>query len=291
MQVKAAVKTNKNKGFILKRLAIWLKEKMESIIFKRVANLSAGVLAAMILGERRDVPALINDSMIKTGTVHILVVSGFNVGIVAFIIILFLKLTRLPRKARLAIAIFCLIIYCLLTGSSTPVVRATVMSIIFILGLLLEREADIYNALSLAAIFILLANPRQLFDVGFQLSFVSVISIVYLYPKIKSRFELKIKYLRFLFDGLLVSFSAWLGTMGFIAYYFKIFSPVTIFANIFIVPLATLITLAGFSLIFTDLFFPVLSPYFALTAQTLVLALLKLNIFLVKLPAAYFYLP
>jgi competence protein ComEC len=180
-----------------------------------------------------------------------------------------------------------------MTGASTPVMRATAMAIFFMLGFLMEREPDIYNSLSMAGLFILAFNPRQLFDIGFQLSFASVISIVYLYPKIKSLIKtefLKIKCLKFVFDGLLVSFSAWLGTMGFIAYYFKIFSPVTVLANIFIVPLATLITLCGFSLVLMSLIFPPLSTYFASTSELLVLLLVKINAFLVNLPAAYFYL-
>jgi competence protein ComEC len=113
-------------------------------------------------------------------------VSGFNVGIVTFIIILLLKLIRLPRKVRLACAIILLILYCLVTGASTPVVRATVMAGVFLLAYLFKREPDIYNSLFLAAIFILAFNPRQLFDIGFQLSFASVFSIIYIYPKIKS---------------------------------------------------------------------------------------------------------
>ncbi len=215
-------------------------------------------------------------------------------SIVILIVILLLKLIRLPRKSRLVITIPLLILYCLVTGASTPVVRATVMGIVFIISFLVRREPDIYNSLAVAALFILISNPGQLFDIGFQLSFASVIAIVYIYPKIKSflRIELlKIRYLKFILKGCLVSFSAWLGTLGFIAYYFKIFSPVTVVANIFIVPLATLITLCGFSLILIGLVFSPLVPFFASTSELAVAILLKVNTFLVKLPAAYFFLP
>ena len=237
--------------------------------------------------------------MMKAGTIHILVVSGFNVGIVSFIILLSLKIVRIPRRARLIIAIPCLIIYCLMTGASTPVVRATVMTIVLISGLLLKREADICNSLSLAALFILLPNPRQLFDIGFQLSFASVIAIAYLYPALRSRLILstkggvypKIKLIRFLIEGCLVSFSAWIGTAGFIAYYFKTFSPITVVANLFIVPLATLITLCGFSLILTGLILPAFTQPFACASELLVALLIKVNFSLIKLPFAYFHLP
>jgi competence protein ComEC len=158
---------------------------------------------------------------------------------------------------------------------------------------MLKREPDIYSSSALAALFILLINPQELFNISFQLSFACVLSIAYLYPKIKSLLGiefLKIRYLRMLVEGCLVSFSAWIGTLGFIAYYFKIFSPVTVLANIFIVPLATLITLCGFSLVFISLICPPLAKFFASASELVVTLLLSLNSLLVKLPGAYFYL-
>ena len=158
---------------------------------------------------------------------------------------------------------------------------------------LVKREADVYNSCAVALIFILVINPRQLFDIGFQLSFASVISIVYLYPKLKSFISsgvLKIRYLRFLIEGCLVSLSAWLGTAGLVAYYFRIFSPVTVLANIFIVPLASLVTLCGFNLIAMEFICPMLAPFFAYSSEFIVSLLLNINAFLIKLPGAYFRL-
>lgn len=282
------------KGIAVKRLAMRIKGRMEGVIFSHMPFLCAGILDAMLLGERRHIPAAINNSMVKSGTVHILVVSGFNVSIIAFIIVLALKLIRLPRKIRIYIAIPCLLLYCLITGASTPVVRATVMAIIFISAYLFKREPDIYNSCAIAVLFILATNPRQLFDIGFQLSFASVISIVSLYPKMNSFLHtesLKPVLLRFVIEGCLVSFSAWLATLGPIAYYFKIFSPVTVLANIFIVPLAAFITLCGFTLAFTGLAFPPAAPLFSSASALAIMLLLKINLLLLRIPGAFFYLP
>jgi len=295
-----AVSFQKTSGFSLIGFAYWLKSKMQKTISLYVPKLPASVLEAMVLGEKKDIPRLIYDSMVKAGTVHILVVSGFNVGIIIFIVALFLKLIRLPRKLRFVVVIPCLVIYCLLTGSSTPVVRATVMGIFFLVAYLIRREPDIYNSLSLAVLFILLIDPSQLFNIGFQLSFVSVISIVYLYPAL-SKFVANyifrkggvypdIKGVRFIVDSILVSLSAWLGTCGFIAYYFKLVSPVTILANLFIVPLATFITLCGICLVFAGLILPPVAPYFASTSELAVTLLVRLNLFLSALPGASFNL-
>jgi competence protein ComEC len=291
---RAITRLNNNRGFIVKRFAFWLKDKIEAVISKYVSTVTASILDAMILGERKNISSLVYNSMVRTGTVHILVVSGFNVGIVTSIVFLLLKMFRLPFRIRFFLAIAALIVYCLLTGASNPVVRATVMAGVFTLSRLLKREPDIYNSCAIAAIFILFINPKQLFDIGFQLSFISVISIIYLYPKIKSLLnivDIKIKFLRFLAEGCAVSFSAWMGTMGIVAYNFRIFSPVTVLANIFIVPLATLITLCGFSLVIIGIFCPCLTPIFASSCELAVTLLLRTNMLLVKLPGSHFYLP
>lgn len=288
-----ALKLNKNRGFGLKIFALRLKEKIEQIIFRYLPSLPAGILDAMVLGEKRNIPPLINISMMQSGTVHILVVSGFNVGIVAFIIAISLRLLRIPRRPRYLATILLLVIYCFATGATTPVVRATVMASIFISSYFFKREPDVFNALSISALCILINNPQQLFDIGFQLSFICVFSILCIYPRLKSFFNpvfFKNRYFKFITDGLLVSISAWLGTMGFIIYYFKIFSPITILANLFIVPLASLITLCGFSLIAVSLVTPLFAPFFASSIELIVAILLKINFYLIRLPGAYFYL-
>ncbi|MDP2043760.1 MAG: ComEC/Rec2 family competence protein, partial [Candidatus Omnitrophota bacterium] len=226
-------------GSKLTGFSFWLRERCEQVISRHLPDLPASILSAMVLGQRRGIPWLVNNAMVKSGTVHILVVSGFNVGIVAFIVNLLLKIMRVRRKARIILASTCLLIYCLATGATNPVIRATVMGIMFLLAYIFKREPEMYNSLAGAALFILIVNPRQLFDVGFQLSFASVLSIVYLYPKLKAFLRIahiRVRVLRFICEGCIVSFSAWMGTMGIIAYNFRIICPVTVLANILIVP-------------------------------------------------------
>jgi competence protein ComEC len=288
------VRLGRNDGARLRRIALCSKQKIESVIFRNSSDLTAGILDAMVLGSKDHIPPFIYHAMVKSGTVHILVVSGFNVGLVAGVIILLLRLARVPRKARFFSAVILIIFYCLITGASTPVVRATVMAVIFMSAYFLKRDPDIYNSLSVAAIGILAFNPRQLFDLGFQLSFVSVFSIVWLYPRLRALTrlgELNARFIRWPLEGFLVSFSAWLGTMGLIAYNFRFFSPVTALANIFVVPLASLITLCGFSLVITSFIHPGAAHLSSLTAETVIAAMLRVNLLLLNLPGAYFYFP
>jgi len=271
--------------------SFWLRSKMERIIRSNLLDLPASIIAAMVLGQKRGVPWLVNDSMVKSGTVHILVVSGFNVSIVAFILNLLFKILRISRKIRIILIIICLLIYCAITGASNPVIRATVMGIVFLSAYLFKRQPDIYNSLALSALFILMISPRELFDIGFQLSFISVLAIVYLYPKLKVLVHLENcqnKVVKFIGEGFLVSLAAWLGTLWIIVINFRIIAPVTILANIFIVPLATIITLCGFTLVISGLICPYLASLFSLPITVLITLLLNVNAWIIKLPFSFF---
>ena len=279
------------KGVSPKRLALRMKKYAVGLFSKYASSLTAALLGAMVLGDKRNVPYFVNQIMIRSGTIHILVVSGFNVGVLCFVVILFLKLARINKSLRIILTVPILIFYCLLTGASTPVVRATIMATTFLLAHLFMREPNMHNSLALAAIPILINNPRQLFDASFQLSFVSVASLVILYPRLRSLLgleKLKVKLVSFFIDTFLASLCAWLATSGFILYYFGIFSPVTVVANIFTVPLATLVTLGGFGLIMAHFLSPVLAQIFAAACEPLAFLILKANIFLIHLPYAYF---
>jgi len=96
-------------------------------------------LAAVLLGLRRDIDSGINDDFMKTGTVHLLAISGLNIGMIAFIAVLLLGMARVPKRAAIPAVILMLIFYAILTNATPSVVRATVMSIAVLSGLLIGR--------------------------------------------------------------------------------------------------------------------------------------------------------
>jgi competence protein ComEC len=211
----------------------------------------AGFLKGIIFGYRGDIPSDVKQSFTDTGTIHILAVSGSNVAFVAFIFFSLFGFFRISRKAIAAAAVIGLIVYMLLTGSSPSVVRATIMIIIILCGTLFERKPDVFNSISFAAIILLLWNTNTLFDIGFQLSFSAVISIVYFYPRIVSLFRFipdKIKEIKIIDAGLkllAVSLAAQLGTIPFTAYYFNRMSIISIIANLPVVPVSGINTFIG----------------------------------------------
>ncbi len=264
-----------------------IKEKLRELIKLNLPPVESSLLSAIILGDREDLPEELEDSFIKTGTVHILAISGFNVGIVAFIFLSLFKVLRVPRKLRYILLIFLLIIYALLTGANPPVIRATIMAVVLLFGLLINRDVDIYNSLGLAALIILMINPLQLFDAGFQLSFLCVIFILYLTPKIVTLFKRK----NWLVNCFAVSLSAWLGIIPVVAYHFNIISPVTILANLVVVPLSSLVIALGFVFILGGLLSPFLADVFGATVSFALSGLIQFTAIISKLPFSYSYIP
>jgi len=138
----------------------------------------AGLFEAMILGESRRMPGGIKQEMVRTGTWHIMVVSGSHTAFVAYLSLLVLKILRVPRKPRFILAAISVVLYCFMTGASSPVVRATIMTLAVMASFMSERNPMFFNALSFSGLVILLFDPAALFDVGFQLSYLSVFFIV-----------------------------------------------------------------------------------------------------------------
>lgn len=130
----------------------------------------------------------------RTGTTHIIAISGFNIGIVAvfslFTIRLLLRCSEYIQlrynmtSISTLFAILIVILYTFIAGSGISVVRASIMVVLFMIAILINRERDLYNTLALAAFVILVASPHSLFDISFQLSFVAVASLLFLTPRL-----------------------------------------------------------------------------------------------------------
>lgn len=177
--------TGKKRYNLLKYLAFKIRTRSIDLLFRYLPSPQAGIFSAMLLGERSYILPYFSRLFIQTGTVHILAISGLHIGIIGFTLNIFLKATRLKRRMRYILVILFLIFYCFLTGSRVPVVRATVMTVILLLGVFLKRRTKLSHSLSVSCLLILILRPSEIFDISFQLSFLSVMSIVYLSPKIK----------------------------------------------------------------------------------------------------------
>lgn len=228
-------------------------------------SLHAQLLKGILLGKRSDLPTETLDLFRNSGTFHVLAVSGLHVGLIAMFCYFGFSLFRLPQKMLCLLTITAVLIYACLIGFRPSVFRASLMAILFLFATLIDRDADLFNLLAFAALVLLLLNPAQLWDVGFQLSFVAVASIVYFVPKMEgplrrlwedadnassqdsipilTRFRNRV--VKWLVLSYLVTLAAQIGTTPLIAYHFFRTYPLGVLAGPFAVGLVSLIVAVG----------------------------------------------
>ena len=166
-------------------LALGLRERVLEHGKKAHDRERAGVLNGILLGDRGDLPNALNEDFERTGTSHVLATAGLHVGMVVVLLLGSLGFCRVAHRPGLLLAMAMLVVYALMAGGRPSVVRAVLMAGVVLFGLLLEREPDLPNTLALAALVLLIYNPQNLFEPGFQFSFATVITIVLLMPLAK----------------------------------------------------------------------------------------------------------
>ena len=255
--------------------------------------LHAKLLKGILLGKRSDVPSETLDIFRNSGTFHVLAVSGLHVGLVAMFCYLGLStFRRIPKKAVYLLTILAVLIYACLVGFRPSVFRASLMAILFLFGKIIDRETDIFNILAVAALALLFINPMQLWDVGFQLSFVAVASIVYLVPKMEKPFrklwesaesdnvsffqKFKNTAVKWLVLSYLVTFAAQLGTGPLIAFHFYRAYPLGIIVGPFAVGLVSLIVGVGIVSVCVGFIWLPLAKLLALLNHAIIFIFLKL---------------
>lgn len=215
-----------------------------------------GVLTALTLGYQNDLSDELKQGFRTTGTVHVLSVSGLHVGIIYLMISFLLGFIRRTSGyywVKPAVIILLLWIYAFITGLPPSVVRASGMLTVFCAGEIFGRKSFSIHALYIAAFFILLISPFSIFDIGFQLSFMSVLSILYLQPRASRFIRTENPYLKKVWQLFTLSIVAQLATFPICLYYFGTFPTYFFITNLLIVPLVTLIMYAVGLIIFTYL--------------------------------------
>ncbi|MEI8011879.1 MAG: ComEC/Rec2 family competence protein [Candidatus Omnitrophota bacterium] len=252
-------------------MLMMLRHSLEDVFRRFLSPGEAGLMNAMLLGPREGIPAYVYDVFRKTGTAHIIAISGMNMTLTAAGIMLLLGVLRIPRGPRAILAAGILAAYSLMAGNSAPVLRAALMSGAVILSFVAERESDMVNSLSLAALVILAVDPGQLQDIGFQLSFVCVASLISMAPLFLAPFEAlgwkERPVLWFFVESAAVTLAAFIGSAGILACDFGYLAPIGLLVNLPVIPLMALVTGLGAALLAAGLICPVLATPFALALK------------------------
>lgn len=211
-----------------------------------------GIVSAMLLGERNQLDHSMKSEFSKAGIMHILAISGLHVGLILLFLntsLFFLSGTNSLRTLRTLLVVFLLWLYAWMTGFSPSVVRATMMFSFFTLGQLTSRKANSYNILAFTAFVMLMLNPYNIFEVGFQLSFIAVLSILFFYPKIYRLMQFGYFIPDKLWQIISVSLAAQILTFPLTIFYFHQFSTWFLLANLIAIPVVFLIVLSSLTLL------------------------------------------
>lgn len=238
VQENQMVKRRTGSGNPIIAWALKLRKKQVNFFRGLIKNNEANAVAStLILGYRADLSEETLMAYAKTGTIHALSVSGMHVGLIYIIINFMLSfLNRWPRGKilQLIIAVALVWLYAIIAGLAPSVLRSAIMLTIYIIGSTFNRHHNSYNLLCFSAFMMLLFNPYSLYDVGFQLSYLSVLGLISLQPIIYAWFDFRNYIADKLWSFFALSFAAQLTTFPLAIYYFHQFPLYFLFSNLFI---------------------------------------------------------
>jgi competence protein ComEC len=238
------------------RLAWNVRRHLLAAVHADLPPVQAAVLSGILLGKRTDLPPDLMADFVHTGTVHILASAGLHVGIVAFWLLWLCERATLPRKWSAVFIILSLWLYSLMAGGRPSVTRAVIMATVYFGAILFERDADLPTTIAAAALFILIGQPTALLESSFQLSFLTVLTIVLLMPLWerfwKPRLERGIAVPRlrkaayWTLEMLGLSLLAQIGSAPVVAANYNEVSFIGLLANVLVVPTLFLLIPLGF---------------------------------------------
>ncbi len=268
------------------------------------------LLWGMTLGEKGVVPPETYEPFLTSGTMHIFAISGLHVVLICGILLSVLRLLRWTRQTCGWAVLPLLWFYTIATGAQASAVRSTIMMSVIVLGWALARPSDLVNSLCAAALIILAWDPGQIFMAGFQLSFFVVLALALLMPGFTQKVDgwlaidpllppmLEHRWKTFARQGarwlllcLATSFASWIGSLPLTALYFNLFSPVTLLANLAVVPMSSAALASNIGALASGPWCPWLAAIFNNGAWFWMRSMMTFSQWCSGLPAAYCYVP
>ncbi len=236
----------------LKTNSLFIAYKFDSILKKHLLNEeSYKIASALLLGSRTGISEEVIADYSKTGTIHILSVSGLHVSVIFLVLNKILSLFNWGKtqllKSIILISFVCL--YAYITGLSPSVCRSAVMISFSIIGKQINHQSNPFNLIAGSAFFLLIIDPAYLLDIGFQLSYLAVLGIIYFYDAIYRLCYFKNKFADQIWMLIAVSIAAQLSTLAISLYYFHQFPNYFLLANLLAIPLSSIALYLGIALL------------------------------------------
>ncbi len=250
-----------------------LKDKLRNSIYQNLSPPQSLILGSMILGDKAKISEQWKEKLNITGLRHITCISGMHIAILAEILMLSGLFLGLWREQTFYFTIALLILFIIMIGFQASAIRAGIMIGIFLFAQKIGRTRTADRAIVFAGVLMLAFNPLLLkSDIGFQLSFLAVLGIIYLTPFFENCFKfIPIKFLRIIMS---VSLSAQVFTLPILVYNFGYVSVVGIFTNMLVIPILPFILIFGFLLSFAGIFSSFLALIFSLPCYFLLFYLI-----------------
>jgi competence protein ComEC len=236
----------------LKKNSLFIAYKFDSILKKHLLNEeSYKIASALLLGSRTGISEEVIADYSKTGTIHILSVSGLHVSVIFLVLNKILSLFKWGKtqllKSIILISFVCL--YAYITGLSPSVCRSAVMISFSIIGKQINHQSNPFNLIAGSAFFLLIIDPAYLLDIGFQLSYLAVLGIIYFYDAIYRLCYFENKFADQIWMLIAVSIAAQLSTLAISLYYFHQFPNYFLLANLLAIPLSSIALYLGIALL------------------------------------------
>ena len=264
-----------NSNIILRKI-YKLRNLMKTKIEKLLPKETSGLCLGMLIGETSGIEENMQENFRDSNLSHILAVSGANVSyIIVSITYIFNKMYLRKRLSKI-ISIILLILFMLLTGCTSSVNRACIMAILMLIAELLYRKSDVYNNLAISALILLIINPYSLLDIGFQLSYMGTIGIVFLHDKIGNFIKINNKIVKYFFEMIAVTTCANLAIIPIMMFHFNTISLTFYFSNIIVGPILGIVVIIGFIMFFISLIFTPISSLIAIVLNLMLKFIIKI---------------
>ncbi|WP_338761502.1 ComEC/Rec2 family competence protein [Bernardetia sp. ABR2-2B] len=286
------IDTQSNLTFLqeFRKKAIGFRTYSDSILRETMpSKQSYGVASALFLGIRDGIDNEVQNAYRSAGATHVLAVSGLHVGILSAMIAFFLGFLKKHEKSKylyLFLILSVLFSYSFLTGLSPSVLRASIMFAIIQIGFTFGKRSNIYNNLALSAFVLLIASPYMFFEVGFQLSYLAVLGIVLIQPKLAKIYKPPNKFINYFWELLTVSFAAQLITFPICLYYFHQFPTYFWLSGFVVIPAAIVILCGAIAVIFFSFLNMTISSFLGIALSFIIQFVNYLVFGIEKLPAS-----
>ncbi|WP_194303822.1 ComEC/Rec2 family competence protein [Chryseobacterium sp. Tr-659] len=222
---------------------------LKSIDKTEMSTRTKEFLKGIILADRTEIETDTLDDFNRSGLIHFLAISGTHIvvifGMFYFVLIRFAPLKF--RKYAVVLSLCFIWLFAIFIGFGNSVLRSCIMLTVYFIFILLQRKPDLLHSLALSAFIILIIDTRQIFDVGFQLSFLAVLGIFWLNQPLLKYFPKQDHYFKkLIFNTITISLSAQLATLPLVLYYFHQFSFISLIANFVVVPFSEIIIVFSF---------------------------------------------